>query len=163
MRRVWQDRFGFGDGNCAWAALASIFNLDYPPRGYPPACIEDFKAWTSRFRPDLCVHERNLATNYRVVEGFPDYEGVGSGRWTYDIPETWEPPVDDWWIATVQSQSLKRPISDPYYPMPALHAVVMCGPDFVHDPNPRNEQKMMPLIAQTWWEPVRTKNAPEAG
>jgi hypothetical protein len=157
MIPVFQDSFGFGNGNCAWACIASIFELSIEDvqDGGPPT-DDDLVRWTRKHFPALAYQILDLGYDYDVVHGYPDCKGVGTGRWTYKVRETWEPPdasvTDGYWMATVPSQTLKRPIKDPYYPMPALHAVVMKGRECVHNPNPKNFLDPNPqVIMQSWW------------
>jgi hypothetical protein len=153
-RRVYQDRFGYGEGNCAWACVATLFGVGLDRLRLPPPSDSELMAWSKGAAPMLEFHNRDLATNYRIEEGYEDVEGVGTGRWAYDVPDEWEPPVPGFWLASVNSPGLKRPVEDPYYPMPALHMVVMCGRDMYHDPNPRYAD-LVPyeptVVGQTWW------------
>jgi hypothetical protein len=128
--------------------------LDIETLRYPPPTDTDLAKWTSDTFDSIEYHYSDLAHNFRVVEGFPDVEGVGTGRWAYDLPEVWEPPTEDYWMASVCSLGLKRPVEDPYYPMPALHAVVMRGASLVHDPNAAYADRVPyepTVVAQSWW------------
>lgn len=159
MKPVYQDRFGLGQGNCAWACVASLFEISLDDLRFPPPTDDNLREWTNLNMPDTEFHYRDLGFNYRVVEGYPDVEGVGTGRWAYDLPDEWDPPAADYWLASVNSLGLKRPVEDSYYPMPALHMVVMRGRDLVHDPNPKYAARMPytpTVVAQSWW----TKKTP---
>jgi hypothetical protein len=151
MIPVYQRHIGeFGKGDCAWAALASLFEEPLESFHYDmleAPSNEDERKLTECRWPHLEYHFRDLALNLRLEECY----GAGGERWHYDYPETWEPPVPGFWIASIESQSLKRPVTDPYYPMPALHAVVMHGRDLAHDPNPNNEFRLTPMVGQSWW------------
>jgi hypothetical protein len=134
---VYQDRFGFGQGNCAWACLASIFERpieDFHDRGI--AYFEEICAWTKAEYPFLRYNERDLGFNWRMEGEYAVHPEWGTQRHAYDIPDTFEPPVEGYWKATIFSPGLTRPEDDPYYPMPGLHAVVFKGDELVHDPNP---------------------------
>lgn len=151
MKPVFQDRKGFGQGNCVWACIASIFEIPLDTLRYPPPFTEDVLAWTKEHYPALEFHNVDLGFDYRLrdVPGIPE----GEQRWHYRLRRKWEPPTDDYWIASVDSQGLMRPVEDPYYPMPALHAVVMKGRDLVHDPNdsyPLGSYKPK-VVMQSWW------------
>jgi hypothetical protein len=99
---------------------------------------------------------RQAAEGFRI-EALPELvekDDPVPERWTYDLPETWEPPVDYHWLASIYSPRLKRPVEDPYYPLPALHMVVMKGPVMVHDPNPDYADQVPyepTVVMQTWW------------
>lgn len=154
MRPVYQNRFGYGAGNCAWACVASLFELELDSLPAKPPAALDMLEWSKEALPHLKFNNRDLGYNYRIEEGYPDAEGVGTGRWTYDLPDAWDPPTDGYWLASVNSLGLKRPVEDPYYPRPALHMVVMHGRRLVHDPNPRYAV-LLPyrpvVVEQTWW------------
>lgn len=151
MRPVFQDRFGYGEGNCAWACVASILEIDLDDLRFPPPTDADLLAWTEQ-HTSLRYNFVDLGTNFRVVGGFPDAPSVGTGRWTYDLPAEWTPPPTEFWMATINSLGLERPVSDPYYPMPALHAVVMQGRKIAHDPNPAYALPYDPtVVAMSWW------------
>lgn len=159
MKPVFQDTFGHGQGNCAWACVASLFELSLPEaqQHFGPPDFQDLREWTKLFRPELEYKYIDLGYDYEIVDGFPDCEGVGTGRWTYKIAADWEPPdaslTDGYWLATVPSQKLVRPVSDPYYPMAALHMVVMRDRVCVHDPNPNNDLIRHPQVIDLhWWE-----------
>lgn len=145
--------------------MASIF--EHPIERYhdcePGATDEKVKQWTEHGLPGWEYHSRDLAYNFRVEEGYPDCPGVGAGRWAYDLPDDYEPPPVEFWIATVYSPALKRPVEDSYYPMPALHACVFKGKELAHDPNPAyaNYPPERTVVMLNWF----TKNAksPEAG
>lgn len=149
-----QTSFGYGEGDCAWACLASIFEEPLESFGYDKLMAPndpDLAKLTACRWPHLECHTVDLGHDYRLVDG-PSVPGhPHPQRWTYEPASRWVPPTDDYWMATVFSQSLKHPPESPYYGMAALHAVVMHGDRLAHDPNPRNEQKMMPLVMQTWW------------
>lgn len=152
--RVSQDRFGNGEGNCVWACVATLFGLPLDRLRLPPPCAQELLDWTKENAPTLEFHDVDLARNYRIEEGFPDVEGVGTGRWAYDVPDEWEPPVQGFWIAGVESLGLKRTVEDPYYPMPALHAVVMHGRTMFHDPNPKYADRVPyepRVVTMEWW------------
>lgn len=165
MKPVFQDTFGHGNGNCAWACVASIFELSLPEAQgvFGPPDESELRIWTRMKLPDMTFHSIDLGYDYEVVDGYPDCEGVGTGRWTYKVAADWEPPdasaTGGYWMATIPSQKLVRPVEDPYYPMFALHAVVMFGRLCVHDPNPNNRPDPSPLVVdQHWW----TNGAPES-
>lgn len=154
MIPVYQDQFDYGRGNCMWAAIASVFEVNLEQfRLCAPPCGDDIRKWTEIAYPHLTFHYRDLCTNYRVVKGFPDVPNWRTGRWAWDDPDqdAWEPPPAEYWIASVHSQRLKRPVEDGYYPMPALHAVVMNGHKMVHDPNPKNGAYTPIVCGQSWW------------
>jgi len=158
MKPVYQDTFGHGNGNCAWAVVASIFELSLKDAqgAFGPPCSEDLDLWTRMHMPGYKYHNLDLGYDFEIVEGYPDCEGVGTGRWTYKVRDEWEPPdasaTDGYWFGTIPSQRLVRPVSDPYYPMPALHAVVMRGRVCVHDPNPNNHLDPHPRVLElSWW------------
>jgi hypothetical protein len=156
LRKVYQDKFGHGEGNCAWACVASIFDLDIEAVRYPAGpSLDDLRLWTKNHYPALTLHGRDLGFNYRIVRGgYKRVPRVGTGRWTYDIPVTWTAPTPGYWLASIFSLKLKRPIEDPYYPMPNLHMVVMKGRELVHDPHP-SYAELVPyqptVVMQTWW------------
>lgn len=146
MIPVFQDRFGFGTGNCAWACVASILGVDLDALRFPPPTTEDLLAWTQE-NTSFYYNWADLGSNYRLV----DLEGIGE-RWTYDLPEEWTPPPVEFWMGTIFSPGLERDVSDPYYPMPALHAVVMRGRELIHDPNPAYEVPYEPtVVGMSWW------------
>lgn len=164
MIPVFQDRHGFGQGNCVWACVASIFEIPLDTLRYPPADDADLEAWTVKNRPSLVFHHLDFAYDFEVVEGYPDIGDLGgTGRWSYKVPEEWEAPFDpgpwitpaplDFWIASIPSPGLERPVEDPYYPMPALHAVVMYGKELVHDPHADYEcpRKIETVERCSWW------------
>lgn len=156
MRKVFQDKFDFGKGNCVWACIASLFDLNLADLRWPPPSSEMVMEWSKGELPHLDYHNVDYGTNYRIEEGYPDCQYVGTGRWKYDLrPENERiKPTVEFWIASVNSLQLKRPICDPYYPMPALHAVVMQGDKLWHDPNPKNPRDYEPTIVMaSWWEP----------
>jgi hypothetical protein len=145
MKPVFQTKFDWGQGNCAHACIASIFEL---PLEEVDATLKDSYAqtiidWTKQHLPHLEFHNRDLAYNYQVTK---------NEKWTYDVPKEWNPPTDEYWMAAVESRGLKRPDDDPYYPLPALHAVVMHGRELVHDPNPKYQGlPLTPMVMQSWW------------
>lgn len=158
MIPVFQDRFDYGFGNCAWACIASILEqpLEDVQGGRRPPSIADLIEWTAEYVPELSFNSLDLCYNFRPVNGYPDVPELGTERWTYDIHKDWEPPdasaTDGYWIASVPSQTLKRPVEDPYFPMPSLHAVVMHGRYCVHDPNSYNRIDPEPQVSmQYWW------------
>lgn len=156
LRKVYQDRFGWGDGNCVWACVATLFGceLDDLRDQEAGATCEDLLVWSKNHVPTLEYNDVDLATNVRLVGGFEDIDGVGSERWTYDVPTEWEPPVPGFWLASINSLGLKRPVEDPYYPLPALHMVVMLGRQMYHDPNPNYADRVPyepTVVMQTWW------------
>lgn len=153
-RKVYQDRFGSGEGNCVWACVATLFGCGLNELRFPPPCANELLAWSKENAPALEFHDVDLARNYRLQGGFPDYEGVGSERWAYDIPKEWEAPVMGFWLAGINSLSLKLPIENPYYPMPGLHMVIMRGREMYHDPNPAYADRVPytpTVVTQTWW------------
>jgi hypothetical protein len=157
MKPVYQDRMGYGQGNCVWACIASIFEIPLELLRYPPPCETVLRRWTAREQPYLQFHYTDLSTNYRLVEGYPDVPGVGTARWAYDVrePDDYDPPEAEFWIASIPSPVLKRPIEDSYYPMPALHAVVMQGRECVHDPHPDYAINPYPRVAAAArWTPL---------
>jgi hypothetical protein len=156
MIPVFQNKFGFGEGNCAWACLASVFELSLDSMPTEPPYPQDWFDWTQENVPHLVYTNKDLAYDYELRGSFPKTKDFGTKRWTYKVNLQWEPPdasaTGGYWIATVPSQRLKRPVEDPYYPLPALHAVVMLDRECVHDPNPHNTLDPSPLvIQQTWW------------
>jgi hypothetical protein len=154
MKPVYQDRRGYGQGNCVWACVASIFEIPLELLRYPPPCEADLRRWTAFHQPYREFHYADLSTNYRLVDGYPEAPGVGTSRWAYDLcePGDYEPPEVEFWIASIPSPGLKLPVEDPYYPMPALHAVVMRGDTCVHDPNPDYRINPHPqVVAAEWW------------
>lgn len=156
MQKVFQDSFEFGKGNCVWACVASLFDLDLDDLRFPPPSDGELMAWSKRELPHLTFNNVDYGHNYRVVDGYPDCPGVGTGRWTYDLRPEDERinPTTEFWLASVNSLRLKRPVCDSYYPMPALHMVVMRGNEIWHDPNPKNPRKYEPTVVMaTWWEP----------
>lgn len=156
MRKVFQDKFDFGKGNCVWACIASLFDLELSDLDYAPPTSQDLIDWTKREMSDLEFHNVDYGYNYRVVDGYEDCEHVGTGRWTYDLRPDEEKikPTTEFWLASVHSLQLKRPICDSYYPMPALHMVVMQGDKLWHDPNPKNPRDYEPTVVMaSWWEP----------
>lgn len=153
MRKVYQDRFGYGEGNCAWACISTLFDIPLDDLRHPPPCAEDLLRWTQEYMPHLEYHHIDLGRNFRLVEGYDYVEGVGTERWTYDLPDAWDPPVEGYWLASINSLGLKRPVEDPYYPMPALHMVVMRGRELFHDPNAQYADYEPTVVMQTWWTP----------
>lgn len=143
MRPVYQTKFNYGEGDCFSACVASIFEVLLSAatmRPYP----DDIVAWTQRNYPALEYVSIDLCTNYKAHED----------RWTYDLADinTIAPPTRGYWIASVPSLRLKRPPSDPYYPMPALHAIVMRGAAQVHDPNPNyGTPNYSQIAASLYW------------
>lgn len=153
-RKVYQDRFGNGEGNCVWACVATLFGLPLEQLRLPPPAAPELLDWTKENTPALAFHNVDLATNFRLIDGYKDVKGVGPSRWAYDIPDTWEPPVRGFWIAGVNSLGLKRTEEDPYFPMPALHAVVMLGREMYHDPNPSYADRVPyepTVVDKSWW------------
>jgi hypothetical protein len=159
VKPVFQDRFGWGEGSCAWACIASIFELPLAQfeRCRPPN-DSDIQKWTECALPHLMVASRDVATNYRMI--YSPYVGL---KWTYDVAGVCEPPTDDYWIATVHSNAVKSPPESDWWPMPGLHAVVMHGSEFVHDPNPKYQgMPLPPMVSQLWWLP-RNDESPRTG
>lgn len=159
MKPVFQDSFGFANGNCAWACTASIFELPLEDFPRPPfSGNQAWFDWTKANKPHLSFNNVDLGYDYDIVDGFPDVPNWGTGRYTYKVREKWEPPdaraTGGYWIAIVPSQGLARPAEDAYYPMPALHAVVMLSRECVHNPHPSHTLEPYPkVVAQTWWTP----------
>lgn len=156
MIPVYQDTFGHQEGNCAWACIASIFEL----------CLDDLRGersgptdynlrvWTEENLPDHEYHYVDRARNYHLVPGPSVPEHPYPERWCYDVPEgPFLPPEPEYWIGVIFSLEITRPPEDPYYPMPGLHAVVMRGIEMVHDPHPRNPwpRPTPPIVAMSWW------------
>lgn len=153
MIPIFQTKFGYGEGNCAHACIASIFELPLKLVDFEVADWDEIQAWTALNFPELTVGEIDLAFNV---------EEKSNGRWAYEVPNTWEPPTGAYWMASVNSRNLQRPESDPYYPMPALHAIVMKGRQIAHDPNPNNPYMIggspERVVMQTFW----TKKTPRS-
>jgi len=152
-----QTKFGYGQGNCAAACIASIFERDIENIDLVHAYNSDIMKWTRDNRPDLDYHNIDLAQNFRAVDGFPECEFYGTQRYTYDLPDSWQPPTLGFWMASVYSPGLKRPVEDAYYPLPGLHAVVFQGDKLAHDPNPAyadlpNDRYDDQMVMMTWWE-----------
>lgn len=158
MIPVYQTRFGWGEGDCFWACLASIFEepLESFHYGKLLAPNDPDIAKLSECRwPRLKFHFDDLGRNYRLVDG-PSVPGhPHPQRWKYDPPAEWDAPTLGYWIASVFSQKLRHPIESPYYGMPGLHAVIMHGRHVVHDPNPHNvPYESVSPIMRTWWTPL---------
>jgi hypothetical protein len=115
---------------------------------YPPPYDDDIAEWTSKNLPGMYYHSRDLCTNYRMDDE--------TGKWSYDYPtDSLVPPVAGFWMAAIPSPGLKLPPEDPYYPMPALHAVVFKGSRLYHDPNPKYKghwvNKFPVVLRLNWW------------
>jgi hypothetical protein len=149
MRRIFQDRLGNQQGNCVWACIASLFpQFELDDLRYPPPIPDEVEAWTEKHLPDVQFRHRDLAINHEFNEE--------TEKWSYDPPETWEPPCEGLWMGSIHSRGLMSPPESAYYGMPALHAVVMQDWELWHDPNPNYQNTIhLPfvLIEQTWWEP----------
>lgn len=119
-----------------------------------PAADEDLAKWTECRFPEYEFHWKDLCYDYDTVPADPSWGG-DPYRWTYKVPLTWEPPPADYWMASVYSPALTRPPEDPYYPFPALHAVVFRGDKLAHDPNPQygpeDQKGYSVVLRQTWW------------
>lgn len=159
MKPIYQrfvGQWGRGKGDCAWAALASIFEEPLMSFGYDKLeapCDEDLKKLTECRWPHLEFHREEVSKNWRLVDASPTLGYEYGQRWHYDPaePEDWEPPAD-YWLGTVFSQRLKHPEDSSYYGMPGLHAVVMHGREVAHDPNPQKPyEEPLPLVMMTWW------------
>lgn len=152
LKPVYQDQFGYGKGNCVWACVASLFDIPLDDLRLPAPTDEELSAWFEEQLPDLELHHRDMAVDYRVIEGYPYVEGVGTGRWTYDLPKKWTCPTRGYWMASIHSPGLMTPVESHYYPMPGMHMVVMKGRKLVHDPNPNYEVPYEPeIVEQHWW------------
>lgn len=168
MIPVFQDRFGGdsspeGGGNCAWACVASILELDFAEvRHLPPPSGADLMQWTREQRPDLEFTNVNLRYGYQTVPGPP---GIASWdgphafeRWHYSVRDEFEAPESDFdaWMATIHSPGLASTADDPYFPMPQLHAVVFSGRELAHDPNPAYEcpRRTPQVLEMSWWTRV---------
>lgn len=155
MIPVYQERFGWGEGDCVWATLASIFEIPYPEMGTERIAsphYSDVRKWTECRFPYLEYHYEDWSVNYRLVPGPSIPEHPSPTRWAYDVPDEFEPPVEGYWMGTIHSLSLRAPLESAYYGMPGLHAVVMKGRKLVHDPNPHNVHEKPPqLVMASWW------------
>lgn len=154
MIPVYQEHFGWGSGDCAWAALASIFEEPLESFEYDNGRLEalsdgDLKKLTEVRWPHLKFLYLDLARNYRVAEV------AGRDRWAYDLPtpDEWWPPTDGYYFGSVHSQKLRAPEDSDWYGMPGLHAVVMKGRTVAHDPNPTNAPypDPVPITGCGWW------------
>lgn len=156
MIPVYQHSFGYGKGSCAWACVASIFEVSIESLKIDkimPPTDTDLAKFTACRWPAIQFHYEDLACDYELIDGPSVPEHPHPKRWSYAAPETFEPPPVEFWMATVFSPGLKRPVGDPYYPMPALHAVVMQGDKLAHDPNPNytHSELYSPVVAKSWW------------
>lgn len=142
-------------GNCVAACVASIFGVTLgwlEEKGIVPGSgFQDVASWTSEHWPGLEYRERDLCTNFRVVEG--EGRGGEDDRWEYDLPDPethHDPPACGYWIAHVVSPRgfLK---SGPYRGMPIQHAVVMRGANMVWDPHPQRDMGVGQLVGMGWW------------
>lgn len=155
MKPVYQDRFGYGEGNCVWACIASIFEIPleslHGERAGP--CDADLTKWTDRAMPHLEYRYEDCAYDYELVPGPSTEKHPHPERWTYKVPATFKPPPVQFWGATVWSPKLKHPIDSPWYGMPGLHMVVMEGDKMIHDPNPNytHDELYSPVVAKSWW------------
>ncbi len=158
MRPVFQDQFGYGSGNCAWACIASIMECeidDLGCRGLASPTDPDIDKLTELRWPGLESRHEDCAYDFEMVAVPLDWGGDLGVRWTYKVPGRWTPPTQGHWMASIFSPGLTRPKSDPYYPLPALHAVVMRGAEKVHDPHPdyADTELLSPVVMKYWWEP----------
>lgn len=162
MIPVYQQHFGWGEGDCTWACLASIFEEPLESFAYSKVMAlsdGDLMKLTEQRWPHLEYVHADLATNYRIVDGPYDVPGVGSQRWAYDLPrpDKWAPPLcgatDYFYLGSVHSQKLMHPVESPYYGMPGLHSVVMHGREVAHDPNPNNDPygEPLPIVGIGFW------------
>jgi hypothetical protein len=162
---VHQQHFGWGAGDCAWAVLASIFEEPLESFAYDrlmaPSDADLIKLTEQRW-PHLRYIDMDLCKDYRVVEDAgPDVEGIGTGRWAYEVPDPEHllPPIADatggYYLGSLHSQKLMCPPENPYYGMPGLHAVVMKDRTVAHDPNPNNDPYPDPAPLCGWgcWIP----------
>lgn len=92
--------------------------------------------YTKRWMPAWEFVSVDMGYDYELID-MPEL-GKGQARWTYKVKEWEGAPVDGYWFASVPSRTLVRPPENPYYPMKALHYVVMRGEDLVWDPNAAN-------------------------
>lgn len=157
MKFVKQTRFyrDDGRGNCVAAALASIFELDIDDVDVPDGTDSNMvMTWTNNRFPHLHCWIVDHGKNYRIAEMATDDEPWG--RWEYDLPDEFEPPTQDLWMATVVSPRGFL-TAGPYRGSPILHAIVMEGEDIAWDPYPDACWDTRPVVVQsTWWVP-RTK------
>lgn len=156
MKPVYQNQLGWGAGDCAWACVASIFELELADLGIEqiaPPCDADLRKWTECRFPNVRFCYEDICTDFDLVEADPSWGG-DAFRWVYKVPSDFEPPPVEYWMASVFSLGLQPPPEYPYYPFPGLHAVVMRGKDLAHDPNPRytNDMLYSPVLMKTWWE-----------
>ncbi len=118
--------------------MASIFEIeeaDLKLYDFLAPDKDDTRKWTELVHPELEFHDEDCAYDFELIDADLAWGGDPQ-RWTYKVPDSFEAPTARFWIASVFSPGLTRPTTDPYYPMPALHAVVMRGKKLVHDPNP---------------------------
>lgn len=155
VKQVYQDRVGWGEGNCVWACIATIFRVPLDELRFPPPTMAEVEEWTERCRPALAFRYADLGQNFRLEgSGYERIPEWGRQRWTYDVAPYPGAPTEGLWMATVPSRGLSRPADDPYYPMPAMHCVVMRGDDIVHDPHPSYELAPYDEVhGMAWWEP----------
>lgn len=164
MIPVFQTQFGYGKGSCHLACIASIFECeeaDLKLYDFLAMDEEDTAKWTECCRPELEFHSEDLGYDFELVDASPAWGGDPQ-RWTYKVRETYEPPPVEFWIASIFSPAVKRPMADPYYPMPALHAVVMRGNQIAHDPNPAYDTvgHIPRVVMKSWWEPRGGRTLP---
>lgn len=156
MIPVYQESFGYGQGSCAWACVASIFEVTHAALNIDkiaPPNDDDLEKWTELVHPELEMHRVDHTFNYRLIPGPSVPRHPHPERWAYDIPDEVLAPTDGFWMASIYSPGLSRPVEDPYYGMAALHAVVFEGNTLVHDPNPKYTiGEYVPRISRaTWW------------
>lgn len=161
MKPVYQRHLTWGAGDCAWACLASIF--EEPLDSFCYDRLEaldagDLAKLTECRWPHLRFYEEDCCYDFELVDADPAWGGDPQ-RWTYKVPKTFEPPTDGYWMASVASPRLKRPTEDPYYPMPALHAVVFKGDQLVHDPNPNYNVEYDRIHMKSWWEERKARDS----
>lgn len=152
MRPVFQDAFGWNQGNCVWACVASVFELPLEQfQGLGPPNGEDLAKWTEVALPGLEIHDVDLRQNYRML--YTPYSGL---KWTCDPPQEWRPPHGGYWLAVVESHAVRCPPDSDWWPGPGLHCVVMRGSELAHDPNPAYQGKPAQTpLRQLWWTPKR--------
>ena len=160
MRGVYQTRKGFGRGNCVAACLATVLEVPLEEVDWIQGYSQEIVAYTKRWLPAWEYVSVDMGYDYDLVP-MPEL-GEGQSRWTYKLYPYEKPPTEGYWFASVPSKSLVRPPENDYYPLPALHFVVMKGDELAWDPNANNKHERYwgnEIHGYGYWRPAWQKTA----
>lgn len=141
-------------GDCVRACVASIFEMELDE---VPHFVEIM--YQRQARHELSKEWEH--TQWGLMNSWAWSFGIGVNQVTYqsqghylwsDEPLQYHP---GYWIGTVQSRDpAVAKMNEKEKPGRSTHAVVMNGPDLVHDPNPDSRAKLMPYRfgGETWFE-----------